>query len=148
MKVDDIFNPRGGTLQVAVRTLLGIHSTTFISKISVENTITRVFRLDAPHLFLDFLHADFSAENGSDSQIPSLSRVGSSHHVLCVKHLLSQLRDTQSAERVTSTRCKGSESHHEKVQTGEGNHVDGEFSEIRVELARETETGGHAGHDG
>lgn len=28
MKVDDIFKPRGGTLQVAVRTLFGIHSTT------------------------------------------------------------------------------------------------------------------------
>jgi len=28
INVEDIFNPRGGTLQVAVRTLLGIHSTT------------------------------------------------------------------------------------------------------------------------
>jgi hypothetical protein len=119
----------------------------FISRIKCERTIARVLSLNTPHLFLDFLHADFSSEDGGDGQIPSLSRVGSSHHVLCVKHLLGQFRDTQGAERVTSTRRKGSESDHEKVQTGKGDHVDCEFSEIRVQLSGESETCGHAGHD-
>lgn len=98
-------------------------------------------------MFLDFLHADFSAEDGGNSQIPTLSGIGSSHHVLCVKHLLGQFRDTQGAELLTSTRCKRRETDHEEVQTGKGDHVDGEFSEIRVELAGETETGGNARHD-
>jgi hypothetical protein len=33
------------------------------------------------------------------------------------------------------------------VETGEGDHVDGELSEVRVELTRETETGRDARHD-
>jgi hypothetical protein len=148
MKVDDIFNPRGGTLQVAVRTLLGIHSTT----LQLENvlkgtcTVARVFSLNTPHLFFNFLHADFSTENSSNSQISSLSRIGSSHHILCIKHLLSQFRNAQSTELMTTTRSQGGESNHEEVQTGEGDHVDGEFSEIRVELTRETKTSGDTRH--
>lgn len=129
---------------MAVRTLLGIHSTTGISMIRRRRTVARVFSLNTPHLFLNFLHADFSAEDGGNSQIPTLSGIGSGHHVLCVKHLLGQFRDTQGAELLTSTRCKRCETDHEEVQTGKGDHVDGEFSEIRVELAGETETGGNA----
>ena len=34
------------------------------------------------------------------------------------------------------------------METGEGNHVHGQLAEIRVELARETEGDGDAGHDG
>jgi len=49
---------------------------------------------------------------------------------------------------VASTRCQGSETDHEEVQTRERNHVDSEFSKIRVELTRESETGGDARHDG
>jgi len=33
------------------------------------------------------------------------------------------------------------------VKTGEGNHVDRELSEIRVELTGESEAGGDTGHD-
>jgi hypothetical protein len=33
------------------------------------------------------------------------------------------------------------------VETGEGDHVDGELSEVRVELTGETETGRDARHD-
>jgi hypothetical protein len=48
---------------------------------------------------------------------------------------------------VASTRCQGSETDHEEVQTREGDHVDCEFSEIRVELTGESETGGDTRHD-
>jgi hypothetical protein len=34
------------------------------------------------------------------------------------------------------------------METREGNHVDGQLAEIRVELTRETQAGGDAGHDG
>lgn len=34
------------------------------------------------------------------------------------------------------------------METREGNHVHGEFAEVRVELARETQAGSDAGHDG
>ena len=32
------------------------------------------------------------------------------------------------------------------METGEGNHVDGELPQVSVELTREPEAGGHAGH--
>jgi hypothetical protein len=104
--------------------------------------------LNAPHLLLNLLHADFATEDGGNSQVPALSGIGRSHHVFGIKHLLSQLGDTQGTELMTSTRGQGSETDHEKVQTRKGDHVDGEFSQVRVELAGETETGGDAGHDG
>ena len=34
------------------------------------------------------------------------------------------------------------------METGEGNHVDCQFTEISVELAGESETGGDSGHGG
>lgn len=40
-----------------------------------------------------------------------------------------------------------SEANHEEVQTREGNHVNCQFAEVGVELARETEAGGNTGHD-
>ena len=98
-------------------------------------------------MLLDLLHADLTAEDGSNSEVSSLSWIRSSHHVLGIKHLLSELRDTQGTELVASTRSQGSETDHEEVQTGEGDHVDCKFSEIRVQLAGETETGGDTRHD-
>ncbi len=98
-------------------------------------------------MLLNFLHADLTAEDGSDSEISSLSWIRRSHHVLRIKHLLSQLRNTKGTELVASTRCQGSEADHEEVQTRERNHVDSEFSKIRVELTGESETGGDARHD-
>jgi len=113
-----------------------------------KDTVARVLSLNTPHLFFNLLHADFPTENGCNSQVPALSRIGGSHHVLGIKHLLSQLGDTQCTELMTSTRSQGRESDHEKVQTREGDHVDREFSQVGVELAGETETSGDAGHDG
>ena len=76
-----------------------------------------------------------------------VSRIGGSHHVLCIKHLLSRFRNTQGTELMASTRSQWSESDDEKVQTREGDHIDGKFSKIRVELTRETKTSGDTRHD-
>jgi len=43
---------------------------------------------------------------------------------------------------------EGSESDHEEVETGEGNHVDGQLPQVRVELTRETQAGSDTRHDG
>jgi len=42
---------------------------------------------------------------------------------------------------------QGSESDHEEVETGEGNHVDGQLPQVRVELTGESQAGGYARHD-
>ena len=48
---------------------------------------------------------------------------------------------------MTSARSQGGESDHEKVQAGEGDHVDCKFSKIRVELTWESEASSDARHD-
>merc|ERR1719430_2894317 len=54
--------------------------------------IGRVLVLDVQHLFVDFLHGHSSPEHGSHGEVPSVSGVTGSHHVLCIEHLLGEFR--------------------------------------------------------
>lgn len=45
-----------------------------------------------------------------------------------------------------TTRGERRKSDHEEMETREGDHVDGKFTEVRIELARETETCGYTRH--
>ena len=47
-----------------------------------------------------------------------------------------------------STGGEGGESWHKEVETGEGDHVDGQFPQVSVELTGEPEAGGDTGHGG
>ena len=47
---------------------------------------------------------------------------------------------------LAATRGQRSKARHEKVQPGEGHHVDGQFSEVSVELTGEPEAGGDSRH--
>lgn len=87
-------------------------------------------------------------QDGRAGEVATVAEVRSSHHVLGVEHLLGQLRHGDGTEVVGATAGEGSEADHEEMETGEGNHVDGELAEIGVELAGETEGDGNAGHDG
>ena len=73
--------------------------------------------------------------------------VGCGHHVACVKHLLGKLGDRQRAVLLRATRRQRREAHQEEVETRERDHVDGELAQIRVQLTREAQAGGNAGHD-
>jgi len=86
-------------------------------------------------------------QDGRASEVTTVAEIRSGHHILWVEHLLGQLRDGNSTERVSTTAGERSESNHEEMETWEGHHVDGQLSEIRVKLTRETETGGDTGHD-
>ena len=68
------------------------------------------------------------------------------HHVLGIEHLLRQLGHGQGAVLLAATRRQRSEAGHEKVQSRERHHVDGELAQVGVELAGETQAGGDAGH--
>lgn len=46
-----------------------------------------------------------------------------------------------------SPACERRKSDHEEVQARERDHVHGELAEIRIQLAREAERHGDAGHD-
>ena len=49
---------------------------------------------------------------------------------------------------LAATAGQGGKSRHEKVQPGEGHHVDSQFPQISVELAGEAQAGGHSTHGG
>ena len=76
-----------------------------------------------------------------------MSRVGRSHHVLGVEHLLSEFGYRDRSVACGSPCRERSETDHEEVETREGNHVDCEFTQVRVELTRESEAGGYTRHD-
>lgn len=109
--------------------------------------VCRVLLLNGSELVLDVLHGDLSTVDAHDGKVAAVAGVRSSHHVLGVKHLLSELRNRYSAVRGRATRGERSKADHEEVETGEGHHVDGELTEIRVELTGEAETCGDTRHD-
>ena len=69
------------------------------------------------------------------------------HHILGVEHLLSELRDGDGAVLLASTSGQGSVSSHEEVETWEGDHVDGQLPQVRVQLTGEAQAGGDTRHD-
>ena len=73
--------------------------------------------------------------------------VGSGHHVLGIEHLLSELRNGDGAVLLASAGGQGGVAGHEEVETWEGDHVDGQLPQVRVELTWEAQTGRDTGHD-
>jgi hypothetical protein len=112
------------------------------------NEVGGVLVLDVAHLVLDLLHGDLTAEVGGAGQVTTVAEVRSSHHVLGVEHLLGELGNGDGTEGVGATAGQRSETDHEEVETGEGNHVDGQLPQVRVQLTGETQAGGDTRHDG
>ena len=112
------------------------------------NEVAAVLVLDVQHLFVDLLHGHTATEHGGDGEISAVTRIAGSHHVLGVEHLLGELWDGESSVLLATTGCKRSETRHEEVKTRERHHVDGQFTEISIKLAGESETGGDSGHGG
>jgi hypothetical protein len=112
------------------------------------NEVGGVLVLDVAHLVLDLLHGDLTTEDGRAGQVTTVTEVGGGHHVLGVEDLLGELGNRDGAEGVGVTAGEGSETDHEEVETGEGDHVDGKLAQVGVELTGETERDGDTGHDG
>jgi hypothetical protein len=58
----------------------------------------------------------------------TLSRIRGGHHVLGVKHLLSELGNGDGSVRSGTSSSQGCETDHEEMESRERNHVDGQFS--------------------
>ena len=112
------------------------------------NKVGAVLVLNVEHLLINLLHGHASTEHGSDSEVPSVTRITSSHHVLCIKHLLGEFRDSECTVLLRASACKGGEPGHEEVESGEGDHVHSQFPQVSIELTRETQAGGDTAHCG
>ena len=110
------------------------------------NKVRAVLVLDVQHLFIDLLHGHASTEHGSDGEVASMTWVAGGHHVLGVKHLLSELGDGESTVLLRPTTGERSETGHEEMKTWERDHVHGKFTQVGVELAGETEASGDTAH--
>ncbi len=82
-------------------------------------------------------HGHASPKHGCHSEISPVSGITGGHHVLGVEHLLRQLRHCHRAVSLASSGCQRGETRHEKVKTGEWNHIDSQLPQICVQLPRE-----------
>lgn len=110
--------------------------------------VVGVPRLNLVHFIVDFLHGNITSEESSNSQVTTVSWVRSSHHVLSIEHLLGQFRNGQRSEGLGAHRSQRSVTNHKEVQSWERNQVDGQLSQVGVQLAGVTQGGGDTRHDG
>merc|ERR1712195_122279 len=112
------------------------------------NKVRRVLVLDVEHLLVNLLGGHAASEEGGGGEVASVTGVGGAHHVLGIEHLLGELGHGECAVLLGASGGEGGESSHEEMESGEGDQVDGELSEVGVELTGESEAAGDSGEGG
>merc|ERR1719191_1400673 len=98
-----------------------------------------VLVLDVKHLLVDLLGGHTATEEGRACEVATMTRIGSTHHVLGIEHLLGQLWHGKSTVLLGTTGGEWGEAGEEEVEAREWDEIDAELAEVRVELTREAE---------
>merc|ERR1711939_600689 len=106
--------------------------------------VGRVLVLHVQHLLVDLLGRHTSTEQGGSSQVATMARVSSAHHILGIKHLLGELWDRECPVLLRTTGSEGRKSDHEEVQAWEWNKIHCQLAQISIQLTRESEASCHA----
>merc|ERR1712193_241311 len=107
-----------------------------------------VLVLDVEHLLVNLLGGHAATEEGGASEVATVTGVSGAHHVLGIEHLLGELGHGECTVLLGATGSKGGEPSEEEVETGEGDEIDTELAEVRVELTGEAKAASHTGHAG
>merc|ERR1712193_510251 len=107
-----------------------------------------VLVLDVEHLLVNLLDGHAATEEGGASEVATVTGVSGAHHVLGIEHLLGELGHGEGTVLLGATGGKGGKPSEEEVETGEGDEIDTELAEVRVELTREAKAASHTGHAG
>merc|ERR1712195_454235 len=112
------------------------------------NKVRRVLVLDVEHLLVNLLGGHAASEEGGGGEVASVTGVGGAHHVLGIEHLLGELGHGECAVLLGASGGKRGESSHEEMESGEGDQVNSELSEIGVELTGESKAASDTGESG
>merc|ERR1712153_80393 len=107
-----------------------------------------VLVLDVEHLLIDLLGGHAATEEGGAGEVAAVTRIGSTHHVLGVEHLLGELGDGERTVLLGAAGGEWGEPSEEEVEAGEWDEIDTKLAEVGVELTRETEAASDTGHAG
>ena len=78
-------------------------------------------------------------EDSGCREVAPVAWVQGAHHVVGVPHLTRQLGHRDGAVRLGAPRRERHEAGNEEVQPGKRHHVNGQLSEVAVQLAWETD---------
>merc|ERR1712070_1297380 len=108
--------------------------------------VARVLVLHVEHLLIDLLGGHTATEESGAGEVAAVTWVSSAHHVLGIEHLLGELWHSQGTVLLGATGSQRGEASEEEVETWEWDQIDSELTEVRVELTREADAAGDAGH--